>query len=252
VSQQKRETPAPQLDTVVGEVVHIPSICGQWMFVNGQTKEKVRMWCKSWQCTICKHHTAREVKEKITSLAHTWGLTRILTLTIAPKRVRVVCPTEYSRMRYMKECFARFRMNWNKNYGKLEYIWTMENHKEGGNPFPHMHLLVNSYMPKKQMKRVWKSAGGGWADIRSCRKDGVLASYIVKYISKDALVTSKKYAGKGRVWSRSQGLKTPKEMVRFLLESDWVLVKEELENFELCRIRETVKESLGESMLLPS
>ncbi len=252
MTQQNKEFPPPQLDTVVGEEVNIPSICGQWSFVNGQTGDKVRMWCKSWTCTICKHHTAREVKEKISSLAYNWGLHRILTLTIAPKRVRVVCENDYQRMTYIKQCFNRFRTNWRKNYGKLEYIWTLESHKEGGNPFPHMHLLVNSYMPKKKLQRAWHSSGGGFVDIRSCKDDSVLASYIVKYISKDALVQSKKHAGKSRVWSRSRGLKTPKEMVRFLQESDWVLVKEALENIELCRINATSQEKPGESMQLLS
>ena len=207
--------------------------CGLWTYYNTQDGAMSRMFCMSWKCDRCSKKRAAAVRDKFIELGRLYDLTRFLTLTINPKTV----PQEFSctkqmRQLYLKKCWHRFSTNMKKNWSTFEFLWVMEWHKRKDG-FPHLHVMISSFMPKKRIEKAWHAAGGGFIKIKRVSTDDQLAQYCCKYMSKDVILSVADLAKGTRIWGRSRQLKTIDELVHFLHSSDWILVKHSIEELSL-------------------
>jgi len=210
----------------------LSSKCGLWSYLNTFDGTIARMHCKSWRCEDCRKNRANAVRDKFIELGRNYELSRFLTLTIDPKRVgKEDSLSRDTRQKYLKVAWNRFLTNMRKNFGSFQFLWVMEWHKKE-NSFPHLHVMVSAYLPKKRIQRAWNSAGGGFLKINRAKDDTGLAEYCCKYMSKDVILSVSELARGTRIWGRSRQLKTINELVHFLHSSDWVLVKQSVEEIE--------------------
>ncbi len=213
----------------------LSSKCGLWTYYSTQDGSMSRMFCKSWRCETCKEKRALAVRDKFIELGRLYNLTRFLTLTIDPKVVKeeFSCSADM-RQRYLKLIWNKFVTNMKKNWSTFEFLWVMEWHKKKDG-FPHLHVMLSSFMPKKRIEKAWKSAGGGFIKIKRAKDDDALAQYCCKYMAKDVILSVASLARGTRIWGRSRQLKTIDELVSFMQTSDWIVIKDSIENL---RVRE--------------
>lgn len=217
---------------IMGEDLRFGSICSFWSYYNTSDKTLQRLWCNTWRCSICAPFRARAVRDKFIDLGKLYELNRFLTLTINPKlKVCEVLNTANEKNLYMKKAWLKFRMNLKKQVGDFQYLWVMEWHKKEGS-FPHLHVMLSTFIPKNRLTSCWNSAGGGFLKIKRAKDDEGLARYCCKYMSKDVILSVAPLARGTRIWGRSRGLRTIEEMVRFLQDSDWILIKKSIEEIE--------------------
>jgi hypothetical protein len=146
-----------------------------------------RVHCKTWACEFCGPKRARRYKRAIREQAEKLKLTRLLTLTLDPKKV------QGDPWRFINEVFADLRVYWKRKFGEApRYIRVLEFQKNGN---PHFHLLIDRFMPYEWIKDRWLAAGGGFmVDVRAVDLHRV-SHYLNKYLTKQMLLSAP-------LWSR--------------------------------------------------
>jgi len=156
--------------------------CGRWTMVrllNGQYTY-VRARCKSYGCPRCGPLKGRLVRHRIAQLAVGHGLQRMVTLTLDPKKLPVSA-SQKERTQYIRECWRSMRVYLRRKLGKaVAFICVLEYQKNGN---PHLHVLVNAFIPKEWLNRAWQALGGGFTFIQFVDLHRV-AAYLSKYMSK--------------------------------------------------------------------
>lgn len=112
--------------------------------------------CKSNFCRSCRKMNLYNLRK---ILFHTlrkdkW---RLLTLTYGQKEKS---PSEL--IKESSRTFDRFMKRVKRVYPKIKYARALEIHQSG---FPHLHVIVNSYIPVAFLQISWKEVGGGMIDI---------------------------------------------------------------------------------------
>lgn len=149
--------------------------------VGGQElREYRRIPCKRWHCQSCG-------PKKVMIFAHAAGeaaarheLRRLMTLTLDPKLV----PPGVKPIKHLKHVWAKFRVPLARKCGpSVSFLWVVELHKSG---MPHLHVLVNQYIPQQWLSLKWEKYGGGRiVDIRDAGADlRTVGWYLAKYLSK--------------------------------------------------------------------
>jgi hypothetical protein len=157
-----------------------------------------RLNCNCWDCPFCGPKKQRLYREAIGLWAKNLGLNRFITLTLDPKKFLPGISyldfqelhdddPEKQRLKklsaeYLRRCFSKLRVYLGREYGtSIKYICVLELHKSG---MPHLHLLVDRYIPIEWLRKSWTHVGGGFeikikrVQVRSA------AAYISKYLSK--------------------------------------------------------------------
>jgi hypothetical protein len=106
---------------------------------------------------------------------------RLLTLTLNPE----TAPDDQAEQhRYLTERFNALRTELRDRYDGLSYVWIRE---EGESGNPHLHLLVDRYMPQSEVSTLASRVGlGHIVDIRRVNARNA-ARYLTKYLTKGAL-----------------------------------------------------------------
>lgn len=144
--------------------------------------ETARYRCKSWDCYSCAHWMRMNLIEEIERLSEERPeLRRFLTLTLDPSQA----PDDPDEQhRYLTERFNALRTEIRDRYDDLSYIWVRE---EGESGNPHLHFLVDRYLPQSEISMLADRVGlGEVVDIRQVSARNV-AKYITKYMTKGAL-----------------------------------------------------------------
>jgi len=131
--------------------------CGAWTVAglspDGDRVIFHRVNCKTWSCSFCGPRKAKRYKRAIRMLAEQEQLNRFLTLTLNPSRV------QGEPVRYLRQVFNKFRTYLRRKYGvSIKYIAVLEFHKNGA---PHLHLLVDRFIPQGWISQSWSALGGG-------------------------------------------------------------------------------------------
>jgi hypothetical protein len=159
--------------------------CGAWTVCGEKTAEgKVqyhRVYCKCWDCRFCGPRRALRTKRAIIQHAKAQGLSRLLTLTLDPKKLHGQDSTKY-----INSCFADLRVYLQRKYGKsITYIRVLEYQKNGN---AHFHVLIDRFIPQAWISHAWQAVGGGsHVHITQIRKMRFVAGYLAKYLTKDML-----------------------------------------------------------------
>lgn len=158
--------------------------------------------CNSWSCPECAKRKARRVA-KTTKKGLEGETIRFVTLTMCPSKNL----TESARN--IKEAWNRLRLAITRRFGTFKYVWTIEGHKSTG--MPHLHILLNKYIPQKWLSRSAYRAGFGYvADIRKVKTNDAF-DYVVKYLGKGlGSKTLERIMKEQRLrrWSKSRSIKT--------------------------------------------
>jgi hypothetical protein len=138
--------------------------------------------CNSWDCYCCAHRMRCNLIEELDRLVDERPeLRRLLTLTLDPEKA----PDDQAEQhRYLTERFNALRTELRDRWPDLSYIWIRE---EGESGNPHLHLLVDRYMPQSELSRLASRVGlGHIVDIRRVNARNA-AKYLTKYLTKGAL-----------------------------------------------------------------
>jgi hypothetical protein len=132
--------------------------------------------CGRWDCPTCRKIKAKKIKNKINEF-FTQKEVYMLTLTDPHK---TTC----------REAWQTFGARWNlfrtycsREFGKFSYIRIIEPHK--GEPYPHMHILINKKFPQEKIVKLLAKWGFGWQWSQLAMSPKQAGGYITKYLTKD-------------------------------------------------------------------
>jgi len=165
--------------------------CGRWSMhgrnpINGRLCTR-RMNCKSWSCSYCGPHRAKMAKKSIRENADALGMRIFLTLTLDPEKIQFIADPMVAT-RHIKKCWNKFRTYLKRYYGVVpRFITVLEFTKSGT---PHLHVLLDRYIPQAWVSNVWSGLGGGRVVWVKRIRD--VSRYLSKYLTKDLLLSAPK------------------------------------------------------------
>jgi hypothetical protein len=140
--------------------------------------------CDSWDCYCCAHRMRMNLIEDLERLVEERPqLRRFLTLTLDPSAAPAKTEAQH---RYLTERFNALRTEINDRYDDLSYIWVRE---EGESGNPHLHLIVDRYLPQNELSGLSRRVGlGEVVDIRRIDARN-MAKYLTKYLTKGSMAS---------------------------------------------------------------
>ena len=140
----------------------------------------MRIYCKSWSCPRCGPIKAWQATKNIAKIAKEKGLERFLTLTLDPRSI----PNDTNACEHIKKTWSKFRVYLQRKYkNSISYICVMELHKSG---IPHLHVLIDRYIPQKWISKSWQGVGGGKiVFIEKLKEIKDIGKYLAKYLTKN-------------------------------------------------------------------
>ena len=181
--------------------------------------------CKSWDCYCCAHRMRMNLIEELDRLVEERPqMRRLLTITISPE----TAPSSKERQHeYISDRWNALRteLNDREKYSNLSYVWIRHEGDEHGRP--HLHLLVDRYLPQSELSSLTERVGlGPIVDIRRVNARNA-AKYLTSYLGKGALADLPK--GLRRYGSSSDitlEVRGPSETDE---ERDWRLMMDDFE-----------------------
>ena len=156
----------------------------QNMELEAEDGETANQRCDSWDCYCCAHRMRMNLVEELERLvAERPELRRFLTLTLDPANA----PANQERQhKYLTERFNALRTELNDRYDDLSYVWVRE---EGESGNPHLHLVVDRYLPQDELSALSRRVGlGEVVDIRRVNARN-MAKYLTKYLTKGSMAS---------------------------------------------------------------
>jgi hypothetical protein len=162
--------------------------CGRWSIRGKDPKTNRaivrRVNCGSWSCCYCGPRKAKLARRRIREVAEQLDLRYFLTLTLDPKKLknqRVAVP-------YMRLVFNKFREYLRRQYGESpKYVCVLEFTQKG---VPHLHVLIDRYIPQKWISKTWARLGGGRIVFIKQVTVRNVARYLSKYLTKELLLSA--------------------------------------------------------------
>ena len=117
--------------------------------------------CKSNYCLSCRRANLKTLRRALyrTMAGNRW---RLVTLTF-PHRDQ----DPDLQLGNASKLFKRFTKRARRLHRDVKYVRTIELHKSG---HPHIHFVLNKYLPVEWIRTNWKDLGGGIVDIRAAGK----------------------------------------------------------------------------------
>jgi hypothetical protein len=138
--------------------------------------------CDSWDCYCCAHRMRMNFIEELERLVEERPeLRRFLTLTLDPAKAPADKDEQH---RYLTERFNALRTELNDRYDDLSYVWVRE---EGESDNPHLHLVVDRYLPQGEVSKLAGRVGMG--DVVNIKRISArnMAKYLTKYLTKGSM-----------------------------------------------------------------
>ena len=172
---------------------------GPFIGPNGERVGYARIYCKAWNCSYCGPRKAAHRCRLIAAAAKEHGLNRFLTLTLDPGK----CSQDEDLVWYIRQVWRKFRVYLKRKHGRtIEFIAVVEEHKSG---IPHLHVLLDRFIPQSWISAAWDALGGGRiAYIKFVADLDKIGWYLGKYLTKEMLLSH----GPGvRRYTTSRGVK---------------------------------------------
>jgi len=154
------------------------------MEMEAEDGETAAFRCDSWDCYCCSHRMRMNLIEELERLVEERPeLRRFLTLTLDPDKAPATTEEQHQ---YLTDRFNALRTELNDRYDGLSYVWVRE---EGENDNPHLHLIVDRYLPQDELSAISKRVGlGEVVDIRRVNARN-MAKYLTKYLTKGSMAS---------------------------------------------------------------
>ncbi len=151
-----------------------PQQPGNWQYI--------RPDCKKLTCEFCGPHRAAKYRKFILKRAIEHKLTRMMTLTLDPKKLPPNCET----VSYIRNSWADFRVYLHREFKRpIKFIAILEFQKNGR---AHLHILIDRYIYDGWIREQWQAVGGGKViDIRLVDMHRISA-YLSKYLTKELML----------------------------------------------------------------
>jgi hypothetical protein len=142
--------------------------------------------CGSWECYCCGYRMRQNLVEEIERVCRDRPeMRRMMTLTLDPAKAP---DDDDEKHRYLTERWNALRTELNDRYDGISYIWVREDGERSDDPHPHLHIIVDRYIPQEWLSRRFSALGGGEVvDIRYLDRVEKAAHYVGKYLTKEAL-----------------------------------------------------------------
>ena len=151
--------------------------------LDGSREKFQRVECKAWSCSYCGPRKARVTRTSIIRVAEEFGLTRFVTLTLDPSKIR----RGENPVRYLRRTFDKFRAVMHRRYGSAPaFVTVLEFHKSG---MPHLHVLIDRFIERAWLENSWGAIGGGFVKIKFVDVHRI-ARYLGKYLTKELLLSA--------------------------------------------------------------
>jgi hypothetical protein len=151
-------------------------------YQNNETGETAPYRCGSWDCECCGHRLRMSLIEEIERITKERPeMRRFLTLTVDTS-----APVgKENQHEYITDRWNALRTELNDRYDDLSYLWVR--HEGDERDRPHLHLLVDRYLPQSELSMLSKRVGlGEVVDIRRVNARNA-AHYISAYLGRGAL-----------------------------------------------------------------
>jgi hypothetical protein len=117
------------------------------------------------------------------------GLSYFLTLTLDPSKLADGQVTK-ATVKYIRKIFNKFREYLKRELGEApSYICVLEFTQKGR---PHLHILLDRFIPQKWISSTWDNLGGGRIAFIKKVTVGKVAGYLAKYLAKELLLLAPK------------------------------------------------------------
>lgn len=142
--------------------------------------------CGSWECYCCGYRMRQNLVEEISRVCEERPeMRRMMTLTLDPAKAP---DDDDQKHKYLTERWNALRTELNDRYDGISYIWVREDGEKSDSPHPHLHIIVDRYIPQSWLSRRFAALGGGQVvDIRYLDRVEQAAHYVGKYLTKEAL-----------------------------------------------------------------
>ena len=132
--------------------------------------------CNKWACEACARRKAVILANRVRE-------------GFKGERIRFATFTDSGRgsfaerLKRLKTAWNRLRLDLSRKHGLTKFFWVLEFGHEHGRP--HLHCLLNCYVPQRELGRLAQNAGfGRIVDIREVKTGGGFG-YVFKYLHKD-------------------------------------------------------------------
>ena len=117
--------------------------------------------CRSNYCPVCRRSNLVRLRHAlIRAMAfHRW---RLVTLTFAHRDITIT-----EQLQALKRTFDLFSKRLRRRWPGVAYVRTIEVHRSG---YPHVHMVIDTYIPVSWLQLHWKECGGGMVDIREGKR----------------------------------------------------------------------------------
>ena len=152
------------------------------MELESESGEIAPFRCNSWDCYCCAHRMRCNLIEELDRLIEERPeLRRLLTITLDED----VAPDDQDEQHeYLTERWNALRTEIKDQYPGMSFVWIRE---EGESDNPHLHLLVDRFLPQAFLSKTAQRVGlGRVVDIRRVNARNA-AKYVTKYLTKGAL-----------------------------------------------------------------
>lgn len=138
--------------------------------------------CGSWDCECCGHRLRMSLIEEIERItSERPEMRRFVTLTVDCRAGL----SKESQHKYITQRFNALRTELRDRYEGLSYLWVR--HEGDERDRPHLHLLVDRYLPQRELSQLAQRVGlGRIVDIRRVDARNA-AHYISAYLGRGAL-----------------------------------------------------------------
>ena len=139
--------------------------------------------CGSWDCYCCAHRMRMNLIESLEELVEQRPeMRRLLTLTVSSDQGPAGQDAQH---KHLTDRFNALRTELTDRYPGLSYVWIRHEGDEKGRP--HLHLLVDRFLPQDQLSKLARRVGlGRVVDIRRVNARNA-AKYLTSYLGRGAL-----------------------------------------------------------------
>jgi hypothetical protein len=146
---------------------HVVAACGtKWLVLEtpsifGPEYILTVSLCHSNYCNYCRSFNLRKLRQSLYQSLHhkQW---RLVTLTYPDHSL-----DKLQTLTNIAKQFKRFIQRLRRRYPHLAFVRTIELHESD---FPHIHLIIDRYVPKALIAKHWHDLGGGIVDIHATAK----------------------------------------------------------------------------------
>ncbi|WP_323174787.1 MULTISPECIES: Rep protein [Halobacteriales] len=185
-------------------------------YENPESGETAQYRCGSWDCECCGHRLRMSLIEEIERITEERPeMRRFLTLTVDSS-----APVGRERQHeHITDRWNALRTELRDRYDDLSFLWVR--HEGDERDRPHLHLLVDRYLPQSELSMLSQRVGlGEVVDIRRVNARNA-AHYISAYLGRGAL--SHLPAGARRYGSSADVDLDPRNTGGDDEETDWIL-----------------------------